>query len=171
MKIEEHNAAGFSTKTSFPPSELRPAIFYQVSVLARQLAKVAHSLNRNRPGETPSADVFAGKFSRGLQQIIKGRRIRDRYFPASLFADPAWDILLDLTVARLEGRQISISSAAIAAAVPTATALRWIKQLVDLGLIERVLDQADKRRTFIQVTDDTFERMTMFANAFLLERP
>jgi hypothetical protein len=170
MKLDEHHAAQFSAKASIPVLELRPAILQQMAVLARQLAKVATSLNGSRSQDGPPPGVFAEQFSQGLQQIIKGRRIRDRFFPANLFADPAWDILLDLTVARLEGRQISVSSAAIAAAVPTATALRWLKQLVDIGLIERVLDPTDKRRTFILVSDDTFERMTLFANAFSKER-
>ena len=101
-----------------------------------------------------------------FREIIRGRRTRDRCFPPDLFADAAWDILLDLTAARLEGRHISISSAAIAASVPTATALRWLKQLVDDGMVERVADIVDKRRTFIQVSDDGFARMMTFAKAF-----
>ena len=165
MKIEEHHAAGFSTKASIPVLELRPAIFRQVAVLVRQLANIATNLNGRRSHDAPYPEQFSGQFSRGFQRIVGGGRIRDRHFPTNLIAGPAWDILLGLTAARLEGRQISISSAAIAAAVPTATALRLIKQLLDLGLIERVLDPMDKRRTFIQVTEDTFERMTMFADA------
>ncbi len=38
-----------------------------------------------------------------IREAIKLRRLRDSYFPADLFADPAWDILLDLFAARLEG--------------------------------------------------------------------
>jgi hypothetical protein len=40
-----------------------------------------------------------------------------------LFADPGWDILLDLYAARQEGKQVSVSSLCIAAAVPPTTAL------------------------------------------------
>jgi len=36
-------------------------------------------------------------------------------------ADPAWDMLLDLTAARAESRAVSVSSLCIAAGVPTTT--------------------------------------------------
>ena len=46
-------------------------------------------------------------------------------FGEGLFADPAWDIMLDLFAARIEGKDITVSSAGIAACVPPTTALRW----------------------------------------------
>jgi hypothetical protein len=44
--------------------------------------------------------------------------MRARYFKRELFKDPAWDILLDLYVARADGRGISVSSACIASGAP-----------------------------------------------------
>ena len=35
-----------------------------------------------------------------VRRIIRQRRLRDRFFDSAMFADPAWDILLDLTAAR-----------------------------------------------------------------------
>ena len=37
-----------------------------------------------------------------VRAMIRLRRLRDRFFDTSLFADPAWDMLLDLMAARLE---------------------------------------------------------------------
>jgi hypothetical protein len=53
-------------------------------------------------------------------------RLRSQHFVPALFADPAWDILLDLAAARIDGRMVAVSSLCIAAAVPATTALRWI---------------------------------------------
>ncbi len=64
------------------------------------------------------------------KEYYRKRRLRERMFGnPDLFADPAWDILIDLFIASEEGRKISVSSACIASAVPTTTALRWIKIL------------------------------------------
>jgi hypothetical protein len=97
-----------------------------------------------------------------VKRIIRDRRMRSRYFDAELFADPAWDILLDLTAARAEHRRVSVSSLCIAAGVPPTTALRWISQMVESGLLERTQDQEDKRRAFIALTDRTADAMARY---------
>lgn len=90
-----------------------------------------------------------------LREIIKTRRLRDRYFPADLFADPAWDILLDLKAAAEEGQKVSVSSLCIAAAVPPTTALRWITAMTESGMLVRQQDPDDARRVFIGLSDET----------------
>ena len=97
-----------------------------------------------------------------IRQLIRHRQARARYFDGELFADPAWDILLDLTAARLEGVQVSVSSLCIAASVPATTGLRWITQMVDAGLLRRVQDKEDRRRAFIELTDDTAQAMARY---------
>ena len=92
--------------------------------------------------------------SRDVRTVIRQRRLRDELFDAELFADPAWDMLLDLYAARLDRTRVSVSSLCIAAAVPATTALRWIKTLTETGLFERKADQHDARRIFVQLSDD-----------------
>jgi hypothetical protein len=89
-----------------------------------------------------------------VRSIIRARRLRDQFFGTDLFADPAWDMLLDLMAAKLEGQQVAVSSLCIAAAVPATTALRWIKALVDRGLFLRVGDPQDGRRIHIELADE-----------------
>lgn len=100
-----------------------------------------------------------------IRAHIKARRLRETFFPAGLFADPAWDILLDLGAARREGRQVSVSSLCIAAAVPTTTALRWIKTMVDSGLLLRRADTVDARRAFIELAPATSETLDQCLDA------
>lgn len=94
-----------------------------------------------------------------LREIIKLRRMRDRFFPPDLFADPAWDILLDLKAAGQEGQHVSVSSLCIAAAVPPTTALRWITAMTDNGMLVRRQDPADARRVFIELSDETSAKL------------
>ncbi len=87
-----------------------------------------------------------------VRGAIRARRLRDQYFADGLFADPAWDMLLDLFAARLEGLTVSVSSLCIAAAVPPTTALRWITAMTDAGLLMRREDPSDRRRAFVTLT-------------------
>lgn len=97
-----------------------------------------------------------------VHRIIRQRRLRGRYFDADLFADPAWDILLDLTAARAEHRRVSVTSLCIAAAVPATTALRWITQMTEMRILVREQDEADKRRTFIGLADKAADAMARY---------
>lgn len=80
---------------------------------------------------------------------LRARRERDRYFAPQLFADPAWDMLLDLYAAHHEGRLVSVSSLCIAAAVPATTALRWITKMVKKGYFLRGDAVDDGRRIYV----------------------
>ncbi|MEP7349798.1 MAG: hypothetical protein ABI668_07580 [Sphingorhabdus sp.] len=90
-----------------------------------------------------------------VRHMIKLRRLRDSYFDSALFADPAWDILLDLIAAELEGKTVSVSSLCIAAAVPATTALRWITAMTNSGMLVRHHDPDDARRVFIALSAET----------------
>lgn len=140
--------------------------------LADELSRIAGSLHR-AVGSKPSASAFsfdARSFGtdrdpntrricppfpdpRLIRKIIRHRQLRARHFDRDLFADPAWDILLDLAAAAAEHKRISITSACTASGVPPTTALRWIKELIDAGLVERIEDVTDRRRAFVALTD------------------
>lgn len=96
------------------------------------------------------------------RRIYNARRQRERLLGPRLFSDPAWDILLDLFIQGEEGRQVSVSSLCIAACAPTSTALRWIGIVEQDGLLERVADQADARRTFVRLTQLGHEKMMTY---------
>jgi DNA-binding MarR family transcriptional regulator len=89
------------------------------------------------------------------------RRARARFLDAALFGEPSWDILLDLYIARCEGRPSSTKSACLGAAVPQTTALRSLDRLERAGLIRRWHEASDGRVTHIALTDAAFTRMTL----------
>ena len=112
---------------------------------------------RDRGGEMPGIS--------SIRAMIRARRLRDQYFSGELFADPAWDMLLDLLLARLEQRTVAVSSLCIAAAVPPTTALRWIKRLTDEGIFVRTADPRDGRRVFIDLSDEAADAMANYIRA------
>ncbi|MCE2843541.1 MAG: winged helix DNA-binding protein [Novosphingobium sp.] len=97
-----------------------------------------------------------------VRRIIRQRQLRARFFDGDLFADPAWDMLLDLTAARAEHARVSVTSLCIASGVPPTTALRWIGQMTDAGLLQRVEDETDRRRAFITLSDQAADGMARY---------
>ncbi len=97
-----------------------------------------------------------------VRRIIRQRQLRARFFDGDLFADPAWDMLLDLTAARAEHSRVSVTSLCIASGVPPTTALRWIGQMTEAGLLQRNEDKTDRRRAFITLTEKATDAMTHF---------
>ncbi len=70
-----------------------------------------------------------------------------------LFGEPAWDILLDLYIANVENKSVSVSSACIGSAAPPTTGLRWLGVLSEQGLIAREHDPEDQRRVLVRLTE------------------
>ncbi|MDE2597209.1 MAG: winged helix DNA-binding protein [Sphingomonadales bacterium] len=99
---------------------------------------------------------------RMIRRIIRQRQLRARFFDGDLFGDPAWDMLLDLTAARAEHGRVSVTSLCIASGVPPTTALRWISQMIDAGLLQRIEDDTDRRRAFITLTDKAADAMARY---------
>ena len=98
--------------------------------------------------------------AKAVRAVIAERRLRDRFLDPDLFGEPAWDMLLDLYAARLEHQRVSVSSLCIAAAVPSTTALRWLRTLTESGLVVRRADPHDKRRVFIELGEPAARGLT-----------
>lgn len=110
----------------------------------------------------PPAEVRVPVTAEYIRVILRLRRQREALFGTELFADPAWDMILDLTASRLERADVAISSLCIAAAVPPTTALRWIRTLTELRIFERRSDASDGRRIFVALADDAAARVIDF---------
>jgi hypothetical protein len=131
--------------------------------LSDEVSRIAATLARLSTGPqaqprlaepAPSADVPEIS-PEAVRAVIRARRLRARYFPEELFADPAWDMLLDLLQAELSHLRVPVSSLCIAAAVPATTALRWLKTMVQDKLFVRRADPHDGRRVFVELAPET----------------
>ncbi|MCC7273367.1 MAG: response regulator [Alphaproteobacteria bacterium] len=124
----------------------------------------------SQPPAEQTADRTADLKAR-VVQIIQSRQARDRHFPQHLFADPAWDMLLDLTLAKLSSKEISVSSVCLAAGVPQSTALRRLQDLERSGLVRRRRDRDDRRRIFVELTEDAMQRIFRFLSVISMAPP
>lgn len=92
-------------------------------------------------------------------RLVEVRRRRERLFGNRLFGDPAWDILLDLFIQRLDGRDTTITSACIGSGAPQTTALRYLGGLIERGLVVRRASSNDRRVQYVDLSPVGFERM------------
>lgn len=135
-------------------------------VATAEPARPAGFVGDRRPAYAPPpADLAPPATAHDIRKAIRARRLRDQHFDRSLLEDPGWDMLLDLFAAELEGREVSVSSLCIAAAVAPTTALRWIGKMTDAGLFDRRPDPFDRRRAFMGLTNAAREGMQRYCAA------
>lgn len=147
-------------------------VLQEANRLAVALGIVQRAPEREAPQLTPAPHTEPERATRAtrpalpdprlVRRILRNRRLRSTHFDPRLFADPAWDMLLDLAAARAEHRRVSVTSLCIASEVPPTTALRWIGQMVEQGHFVRTGDQSDRRRAFIELSERATDAMARY---------
>lgn len=118
-----------------------------------------------KPG-APEGERSLGALARALYEA---RRKRDDLFGVGLFAEPGWDILLDLFALEEQGRAATVAMVAAGASIPPDTAHRFVEHLVAAGLVAREPPDG-KRWAFLQLTDQGRARMRAVLSDILKAR-
>lgn len=142
----------------------------QLMSLARELEKpvsLASDLDLDFNIEPNDATLVEA-----ARQVYDSRRKRADYlgFP-DFFGEAVWDIYLDLYVAAHENRKVSVSSACIAAAVPSTTALRWLRLMEMEGMVVRERDPSDNRRINVRLGAEAFRQMNRYFREIVKSQP
>jgi len=146
-----------------PGAERLRQLSDEVGRIATTLARLstvpaAPEVELRKPVEQDVPDVSV----ESVRSVIRARRLRGRYFSEDMFADPAWDMLLDLLQAEIAQLRVPVSSLCIAAAVPATTALRWLKSMTEKGIFVRRADPHDGRRVFVELSRDASMAMRRY---------
>ena len=154
-------------KLSFDHSNIAP--------MARVGAEVLNLADSRRNSGGSSHQPTAGCFDyAGIDRavvearvsgIIRERRERSAFFPTRMFADPAWEILLALTLAQSRQHRLDITKLCQRVDVPPTTALRWINTMVDEGLLIRLDDINDLRRKYVELSPEAWSKMGDYISA------
>lgn len=113
-----------------------------------------------RQNLTEAAEIMY-RFRRRREELMTAR------FGSDIFADPAWDIILDLYIHNSKNQDVSVTSTCAAAMVPITTALRYITVLSDRGLIERTKNPRDGRSYLLRLSPEAVR----IVEAMLAELP
>lgn len=126
--------------------------------LATFVQLLGRLINTNRENGSQPAKPSQARLIEIADGLYRLRRRREALmspvFGADLFADPAWDILLDLYVKNGRSEDVSVTQACSAAVVPVTTALRYITVLADRGLIERSKNPDDGRSYLLRLSTE-----------------
>jgi Winged helix DNA-binding domain len=139
----------------------REALLQSSHAIAEVTRRLQATLNLVPIHSSPAA-IEDARLLAIAKDAVRSRRDRDSIFGHELFCDPAWDILLELFIGRLERREISVKSACLASTVPQTTALRYISHLVERGLVGRRPHPSDSRSTYLSLTEESVARMTEY---------
>ena len=132
----------------------------QLERVEKELAKLQLMVRSFDPSAPPE-----GVSAEWIRAMLQARRRREALFGPSFFADPAWDMLLELYAMRLTGDRATTSELCKAAAVPQTTALRWVRQLENAGLVVRIPDESDLRRIFVELSARAAKAMEEYFGA------
>ena len=132
----------------------------QLMALAHDLESDAVAPKDRAPARLEPNDSVLVELARQIYRARRERTLLREW--ADLFGEPAWDIVIDLYIAAHENRDVSVSSACIGAAVPSTTALRWLRVLEDRGIAVRDEDPVDHRRTFVRLSAAAFAELNRY---------
>jgi DNA-binding MarR family transcriptional regulator len=95
------------------------------------------------------------------KKILVARQLRLQVFPAGMFCEPAWDILLSL-YSQPSGGYRSISTLAECANAAVGTTIRWVKYLEEEGLLTREVNGGDRNGELVHLTDKAFRALQFY---------
>lgn len=94
---------------------------------------------------------------------LRRRMLRDQLFGApGLFGDPAWEMLIDIFIHECEGHPLPVSSLCVTPSIPMSSALRLCQKLCDAGIIFRIPDPSDGRRSFVSLAPEIAHRIRAY---------
>jgi CheY-like chemotaxis protein len=122
------------------------------------------------PPQVPAIAAPSNPFTARQDALLRlraVRRVRARVLAPELFADPCWDMLLDLYDAYLSGSRLTVSALAESAALPLTTTIRRLDLLAANELVIRTPDPSDRRRTFVELSDSGVDALARFFDNYL----
>lgn len=148
----------------------RAAQFRSMAREIMALADEAEAEAMTLIGSSPEGQVVSinpnirarDRLSAAAKNQYRSRRLRERSFDGKMFGEPAWDMLLELFAAELNGERISTSNLILSSAAPSSTALRWLKYLERLGLVSKIASHVDGRVQYQRMTSAGMDSMTKY---------
>lgn len=138
------------TKVELTPRDLDDA--------ARILSLIADA----RPAGVAGAVGDSDRAVREAAAIVSKRERRKDFFNASMFGEPAWDVLLALYLAEARGDRTNVNTLTLRSGTAPTTALRWMSYLENHQLISREEHPTDARASIIRLTEKARRALELY---------
>lgn len=133
----------------------------------RLVEKLAQLSLAQNPSDGQDSNAGADEFKDFedlISWLVQERRKRARHFPLEIAPESAWDILLEVVEAEIEGRHLSVSSVCQASALPATTAARWVDALEQWDLVIRRADQDSAGGDALELTPAAHKALRAYLN-------
>lgn len=137
-------------------ASLRSSIESIKSVLCMHLTAPDSSRQAQLSEKLSKSPILLDRAKREIWEIQERRKICSDMVKSSI----AWDMMLELYVAALNGKRLRTKNLLLATIAPETTALRWIMVLEERGYIERTACPVDRRITWITMTESAISLIT-----------
>ena len=129
-------AAGYNSESLGRRAPAAAAARDGINDIARRLDDLLQTM-----ADLPSPPPGFGRIEVDVLEAARAawtqERQRERIFGLSLLANPGWDILLQLFIAREEGRDVSVETLSQNSGAPELSLVRCIAHLIETGLVIR----------------------------------
>ena len=140
------------SSSSGPFSQTLVQLCEEISRIAARLSRLGRECAGVHQYEFATTDNVSELSAQTAQFLRRARRLRGRYLPQELFADPAWDMMLELLSSENSHRCVTMSDLCAAIALPSSTTLRWAKALEHQGLLTQEPELSDARTACVKLS-------------------
>jgi DNA-binding MarR family transcriptional regulator len=116
-----------------------------MSAIADVFAQYPATVEGNLPTDAEALRIATG--------LVRFHHAIDRGLGVGLFDNPALLMLLELFIARGQGRQTTVKVLTLASGVPQSTAQRWIDRLQAEKLVAKQINRNDRRSAYVTMSD------------------
>ena len=147
---------------------MQPFADHDIAEIRSRIDQIHDMLAKSAGEDQPRPDPAFGRDEAPPQLIdqlslsIQLRRMRKSHFGTAQMSGAVWDMMPDLMLANANGRTLSASDLATGAGVPLSSGLRMIAALESAGLARRTIDERDRRRTIVRLTEAGTEKMASY---------
>lgn len=107
---------------------------------------------RSRLGERVRQPVHTGAKPNLVNFFLKVQKANFGQLNGHRLVDPTWAVVLDLLRAEQSGKHRSLTNIGLDANASSSTLLRRVQELINGGILDRVEDPADGRRSYVTFT-------------------
>jgi len=130
--------------------------------LADELALVAKEAGSGDDNATPLpvSNVTEALSPRAyFEALLRLRRTREQYFGSTLFGEPAWDIMIELMIARIDGHEKKTSELGAFLGSSDSDRRAFIDALIESRLVERFHNGNDEADDYVALSSEAARRM------------
>lgn len=130
--------------------------------LADELALVAKDAGTasDNASPSPASNIAEALSPRAyFEALLRLRRTREQYFGNKLFGEPAWDIMIELMLARIDGQEKKTSELGAFLASSDSERRTFVDALIESRLVERFHNGEDESDDYVALSSEAARRM------------